>query len=238
MYNIVICEDNKEQIKIILNYLRIIFENIDDNYNYNINIFNSAEEMLEKNIDDVDIFLLDIKMKKMSGMEAAQNIRSRGINSEIIFLTGLIEYAKDGYKVRAYRYILKPIKFDELQESILNCIEEINKNKRKYFLIDQNGKIEKIKIDLIKYIEINRKELIIHLVDKNIIYSWKSIAEFDKKLEKYGFFRVHKSFLVNMIYIDLITNDAVIIGVDKVPVSKYRIKDLKQKFTRFIGRKI
>lgn len=177
-------------------------------------------------------------MKKMSGMEAAQNIRSRGINSEIIFLTGLIEYAKDGYKVRAYRYILKPIKFDELQESILNCIEEINKNKRKYFLIDQNGKIEKIKIDLIKYIEINRKELIIHLVDKNIIYSWKSIAEFDKKLEKYGFFRVHKSFLVNMIYIDLITNDAVIIGEDKVPVSKYRIKDLKQKFTRFIGRKI
>ena len=176
MYNIVICEDNKEQIKIILNYLRIIFENIDDNYNYNINIFNSAEKMLEKNIDDVDIFLLDIKMKKMSGMEAAQNIRSRGINSEIIFLTGLIEYAKDGYKVRAYRYILKPIKFDELQESILNCIEEINKNKRKYFLIDQNGKIEKIKIDLIKYIEINRKELIIHLVDKNIIYSWKSIA--------------------------------------------------------------
>lgn len=236
MYNIVICEDNKEQIKIILNYLRIIFENIDDNYN--INIFNSAEEMLEKNIDDVDIFLLDIKMKKMSGMKAAQNIRSRGINSEIIFLTGLIEYAKDGYKVRAYRYILKPIKFDELQESILNCIEEINKNKRKYFLIDQNGKIEKIKIDLIKYIEINRKELIIHLVDKNIIYSWKSIAEFDKKLEKYGFFRVHKSFLVNMIYIDLITNDAVIIGEDKVPVSKYRIKDLKQKFTRFIGRKI
>lgn len=238
MYNIVICEDNKEQIKIILNYLRIIFENIDDNYNYNINIFNSAEKMLEKNIDDVDIFLLDIKMKKMSGMKAAQNIRSRGINSEIIFLTGLIEYAKDGYKVRAYRYILKPIKFDELQESILNCIEEINKNKRKYFLIDQNGKIEKIKIDLIKYIEINRKELIIHLVDKNIIYSWKSIAEFDKKLEKYGFFRVHKSFLVNMIYIDLITNDAVIIGEDKVPVSKYRIKDLKQKFTRFIGRKI
>ena len=236
MYNIVICEDNKEQIKIILNYVRIIFENIDDNYN--INIFNSAEEMLEKNIDDVDIFLLDIKMKKMSGMKAAQNIRSRGINSEIIFLTGLIEYAKDGYKVRAYRYILKPIKFDELQESILNCIEEINKNKRKYFLIDQNGKIEKIKIDLIKYIEINRKELIIHLVDKNIIYSWKSIAEFDKKLEKYGFFRVHKSFLVNMIYIDLITNDAVIIGEDKVPVSKYRIKDLKQKFTRFIGRKI
>lgn len=64
MYNIVICEDNKEQIKIILNYLRIIFENIDDNYNYNINIFNSAEKMLEKNIDDVDIFLLDIKMKK------------------------------------------------------------------------------------------------------------------------------------------------------------------------------
>lgn len=41
-----------------------------------------------------------------------------------------------------------------------------------------------------------------------------------------------------MIYIDLITNDAVIIGEDKVPVSKYRIKDLKQKFTRFIGRKI
>lgn len=236
MYNIVICEDNKEQIKIILNYLRIIFENIDDNYN--INIFNSAEEMLEKNIDDVDIFLLDIKMKKMSGMEAAQIIRSRGINSEIIFLTGLIEYAKDGYKVRAYRYILKPIKFDELQESILNCIEEINKNKRKYFLIDQNGKIEKIKIDLIKYIEINRKELIIHLVDKNIICFWKSIEESDEKLENYGFFRVHKSFLVNMMYIDLITKDTVFIGEDKVPVSKYRIKDLKQNFTRFIGRKI
>lgn len=57
---------------------------------------------------------------------------------EIIFTTSLIEYVQEGYEVRAYRYLLKPIKIDVLKKHIKSCIEEMSKNRNNYILL--NGK--------------------------------------------------------------------------------------------------
>ena len=62
-------------------------------------------------LDDKEIYFLDIEMKKLTGMDVARKIRERNDKSEIIFTTGLIDYIHDGYEVRAYRYLLKPIQF-------------------------------------------------------------------------------------------------------------------------------
>ncbi|MDQ9831229.1 response regulator, partial [Acinetobacter baumannii] len=72
--------------------------------------------MKEKEVlKDTDIFILDIKMYEVSGMDLAKIIRKENEISEIIFVTSLVAYVQEGYTVRAYRYLLKPINYEELK---------------------------------------------------------------------------------------------------------------------------
>lgn len=128
MLNIVICEDEIEQQEILKDYLEQILNEI--NSKYEILIFNSGEELFKNYLDNIDIFLLDIQMDGLNGMEVARKIRQIDKKEvEIIFTTSLIEYIQEGYEVRAYRYLLKPIKLEDLKKHIILCIEELTKNK-------------------------------------------------------------------------------------------------------------
>jgi len=75
----------------------------------------------------------------------------------------LIDYIQDGYIVRAYRYLSKPVKYEELKEHVLNCIEDIRKKKENFLIIENKGEIVKIPIEKILYIEVRKKELILFL---------------------------------------------------------------------------
>ena len=69
-------------------------------------------------------------MNKLNGMDTARKIRTLDNKAQIIFITSLIEYALEGYEVRAYRYLIKSVKYEDLKENIINCIKEIDiKNK-------------------------------------------------------------------------------------------------------------
>ncbi|HBE9109039.1 TPA: response regulator [Clostridioides difficile] len=73
----------------------------------------------------------DIQVDKLTGIDVAKKIRKKDNDSEIIFIISVIDYIQDGYKVRAYRYLLKPIQFEDLKENI----QIKNKNKLKISLL-------------------------------------------------------------------------------------------------------
>ena len=101
MINIVICEDELEQRNIIKKYINDISKGI--SVKFELLEFESAEEFLLNKIEfkNVDIFILDINMNGMSGMDLARLIREKDDISEIIFVTSLLEYVQDGYTGRA-----------------------------------------------------------------------------------------------------------------------------------------
>lgn len=232
MYRIVLCEDNDIQRSIIKNFIIKIFDEISNQVD--ILEFRSGEEMLNYKLDGIDIFFLDIQMDKISGMDVAKTIRQKNDYSEIIFITALIDYIQDGYKVRAYRYLLKPIEFEDLKEQVLNCIAEIIRKRDNFIIIEGRGTINKIEIDLITYIEVNKKNITIHTLD-DIYCTRNSIEKLEKELKAYNFFRCHKSYLINMKRIEHISKNMVTINGEEVPVSKYRIGNLKTKLTHVLG---
>ncbi|HFQ6525615.1 TPA: response regulator [Clostridioides difficile] len=149
MINIAICEDNFVDRGILNDYLiRIMNEN-----SYNISLFKSGEELLDNYPDDLDILLLDILMKKINGIDTAKKIREFDSNVEIIFITSLLEYALQGYEVKAFRYILKPIEYEQLSINIIQCLDDINNKASKFVYIKCNSDIVKIDIESILYIE-------------------------------------------------------------------------------------
>ncbi|RDY24363.1 DNA-binding response regulator [Romboutsia maritimum] len=235
MIKIVICEDEIVQQEILKDYLEKILDEI--NSKYEILVFNSGEELFKNYPEHVDIFLLDIQMDKLNGMEVARKIRQIDKKEvEIIFTTSLVEYIQEGYEVRAYRYILKPIKLEHLKKHIISCVEEVNKNKRSYIAVNEKNDACKVKVSDITYIEIQKREMTVHTIDKD--YTIKtSMSKVENELSRYNFYRCHKSFMVNIDFIKNIKQYVAILeNQEEVPISRYRFKETKARFLSYLGR--
>lgn len=232
MYRVVICEDDDLQRKKLKELIYKSFEAISNNIE--ILEFKSGEELLEHCLEGIDIFFLDIQMDKLTGMDVAKIIRDKNLTTEIIFITSVVEFIQEGYKVRAYRYLLKPIKYEELKEHIISCVSDIIKKRENFMIVEGKGTINKILINSITYIEVQKKNITIHTVD-NIYYTRNSISNLEKELKMYNFFRCHRCYLINIEYIEFICKNVVTVNSEDIPVSKHRVSDLKTKLTKVVG---
>lgn len=235
LIKIAICEDEEEQQELLRAYIDQIFEGL--SVKYKLELFNSGEELLENYPKDTDILLLDIQMGQINGMDTARKIRKLHDKVEIIFITSLIEYVLEGYEVRAYRYLIKPVKYDDLKNNIINCIKEID-IKNKYILIKEEGNRIKLDINEISYIEVQKEDITIHT--PNQIYEIKgTMNNIEKEINCCRFFRCHKSYLVNLDYIKSIKQYVAILeNKEEVPISRYRFKETKDKFFDLIEDKL
>lgn len=232
MIKIAICEDEPIHRATLENYLNMILK--DKNIQYEIIKFKSGEELIENYEDDTDIILLDIIMDKLTGMEVARKIRKFDDKVEIIFVTSLIDYIQEGYEVRAYRYLIKSIEYEELEKHISSCIDRLLESNKNYILITEENEIHKILVDEITHIEITRRDMIIHTVKRK--YEIRTtLKKMEKDLSEYNFFRCHKSYLINMNHLQSLRQDSVIVNREEVPVSKYRMKELKIQLAYVLG---
>lgn len=235
MIKIAICEDEKEQQDLLKTHINQIFKDLP--IKYSLYTFNSGEELLKNYPKDIDIFLIDIQLNEINGMDTARKIRETDNKAEIIFITSLIEYALEGYEVRAYRYLIKPVKYDDLKMNILNCIKEID-IKNRHIIIKEQGNRIKLDISEITYIEVQKENITIHTLNKT--YEIKgTMNNIEKEINCSRFYRCHKSFLVNLEHIKSIKQYiAVLENGEGVPISRYRFKDTKDRFFDLIEDKL
>lgn len=232
MINIGICDDelySREQIKDILNKLLCSYP-----IKYNIFEFPSGEELLNNYPKNLDILIMDIQMKKINGMNTARHIRKFDENLEIIFMTSFADFMQEGYEVKAYRYILKPISEKKISKNILPCINEILKKRNNYLTISTKNNVDRIKIDSIIYIETARPNILIHTTD-NTYTTKMNLSKLDKTLSEYGFFRCHNSYIINLKKVESMNTNTVIVAKQEILVSKHRIKNLKLAITNVLG---
>ena len=232
MINIGICEDELHYRVNIKDMLGDILSTY--SINYKIYEFSSGEELLSNYPKDLDILIMDIQMKIINGMDTARKIREFDQNLEIIFMTSFSEFMQEGYEVKAYRYILKPISERKISRNILPCINEIMKKKNNYLTINVKNYVDRIKIDSIVYIETDRPNILIYTNDNK--YTTKmSISKIDKILREHGFFRFHNSYIVNLKLVESMNSNTLKIGEKYIPISKYRVKELKLALTNILG---
>ena len=232
MINIGICEDELHYRVNIKDMLGDILSTY--SINYKIYEFSSGEELLSNYPKDLDILIMDIQMKIINGMDTARKIREFDQNLEIIFMTSFSEFMQEGYEVKAYRYILKPISERKISRNILPCINEIMKKKNNYLTINVKNYVDRIKIDSIVYIDTDRPNILIYTNDNK--YTTKmSISKIDKILREHGFFRCHNSYIVNLKLVESMNSNTLKIGEKYIPISKYRVKELKLALTNILG---
>ena len=192
---------------------------------YEIYEFSSGEELLASYPQSLDVLLLDITMGQLNGIETAKEIRS---------FDSTVDIMQEGYVVRAYRYLLKPLDDKKVLKHVMSCIEERLLRQDAHLLIQNRGVFYRIDIPSILYIETKKPGVLIHT--SNRTYEIRmSLSELERRLSGYPFFRSHKSYFIHLVHVDRLLSNAVRIQQEEVPVSKHRIRDLKLSMLKLLG---
>lgn len=203
IYKIAICDDNPADIR----YIRDIVCEWGENRSIEIHTFPSAEAFLFQYEEERgwDILLLDVEMGRMDGVTLAKELRRDNETVQIIFITGYSDYIADGYEVEALHYLLKPVKKDRLLHVLERAAEHLKKNERE-IVLKTPEEIVLMPIREILFLEVRQNYVTVH--GKREVTVKRTLSEFEKELDD-RFFRMGRSFLVNLRVISRVTKKEV-----------------------------
>lgn len=182
-----------------------------------------------------DLLFLDIEMPKMDGITLAKELRKKSEDVPIVFLTGHVEYALEGYEVNALRYLTKPIKEEKLREVLRFVMDKSVSSKQ--ILIKEDGDERFINLSDIIYFEAQNQYVMIYTVTGEFLVR-HNIGDYEIELKNDGFYRVHRGYIVSLAKVKrLVKSDVILEGIDGeviVPVSRNNIKELKAALYAYV----
>ena len=195
-----------------------------------------------------DVVFLDIQMPKLNGFDVVELLADEA--PQIIFVTAFDEYAIKAFDANALDYLLKPVNPDRLKIAIKRLEEKISIEAKPDFknavneivqknlplqriLIKENTKVHVIPVNEIIYIEAQDDYVLIQTLDKSYLKN-ERLANLEAELDSQVFIRIHRSFLVNIDYINRIesySKDSKLVKLKtgfEIPVSRSGYGKLKQ----------
>ena len=203
----------------------------------------SGEDAIMKAIKhQPDVVFLDIEMPKMNGMDVAKSLLELKKVPYLVFATAYPDFAAEAFRYEAIDYLLKPFDEEQLEDAICRLKKRIQSSKP----IKQESTPSKLAVegdDEIIYIHpediyyIYREERVTKIVGKEKEYEAKMpLKDLETRLESYSFFRIHKSYLVNLNYVTRLTpwfNGAYQLELkgkeEKLSVSRNYVKALRER---------
>lgn len=185
--------------------------------------FSDGEDITTDYTADYDIILMDIEMRFMDGMKAAEKIREADQNAVIIFITNMPQYAIQGYKVNALDYMLKPISYFSFSESMNKALKRVKNTEKQYVVISTKGGKMRLDVSQICYVEVLDHTLIYHTTEGKFIAKG-TLRDAENQLDPYHFFSCSRCYLVNLNYVDNYQGSTVYVDGDAIQVSRSRRK--------------
>ena len=233
MIRIALCDDESKVLDEVSQYINKYAEkkNIQS---FEVFPFDSARS-LENALEDAksfDIYVLDIYIGKEMGTVLARNIRKRGIDNPIIFLTTSVEHAPQGYETGTLRYLIKPLdpkKFYEAMDAAFLQAEKVNERLIK--LKTENG-VEAINANHIMYSEAHDHYQYVVLNNHRQIKVRATVTELLTILIRNGgFVRVGNAYIVNLRNVKNVSTYKVDLYNDmSIPIPRGKHVEIKKAF--------
>lgn len=230
---IAICDDDISLNKKLYRFIEDTYKDID----MGIDLYHSGEQFLNKVLSkkpEYDLLLLDIEMDGMDGMSVAAKLKEQAVNTHIVFITSHDEFALSGYEVSAFRFLVKPIQAPKL----LEAIEAVKKERSDQRTLQIQNRDQHILLHVkdIIYLEAQDKQVRFVLQDRTV-HDRNGIDFYAEQLVSDDFYRIHRSYLVNMNDITFIDKLHVrVSNGDSLPVSRLRKKAFDDSFQKFVKR--
>ena len=236
MFRIALCDDEQKILDEVLQYINKYAES-KNIQSLEVFPFDSASS-LKNALDDeksFDIFVLDVYIGKEMGTALAKNIRERGIESPIIFLTTSVEHAPQGYETGTLRYLIKPLEPEKFYEAIDAACLQTEKLQSKLIRFKTENGIESINANNIMYSEAHDHYQYIKLDNGQTIKVRTTVSELYALLAKNdGFFRLGSAYIINLRNIKNLTSSAILLYDNTtIPIPRGKHAELKKVFWNF-----
>lgn len=232
MFRIVLCDDSPADLMVLRGHL----EQLKEKRPVDIISYTDGLDLLKdyKQKGFCDILVLDMRMETMGGIEVAKHIRQLDDEVPILIVTATVDYAVEGYKVGAFRYIVKPVESGDFLSAVEELLDRQQKKQASIFSFPSINGTTKLMTDHIYYLESDLRT--IRVVAKEGTFTFTgTISSLEEQLRTDGFIRIHKSFLVNVSHIYNIFKDSVTMDNKEVlPMSKHKRKEVNQEFLSYM----
>lgn len=190
--------------------------------------------------ESFDILFLDINLNDMEGTTLAAAAKRMMPDARIIFATAYSNYAVKAFELGVDNYILKPFDPDRVKQALEQCVRKMEDikpvpSKSGRLAVNTNRKTVFLEISQIAYIETSGRSCTIHTQSGDYVENLL-LGDYEKKLTPYGFYRIHKSYLINMDAISELfpwASNSVAVKMrgfekDILPVSREKVRQLRQ----------
>ena len=230
---ILLCDDDPAFLVALQEEIRHIFTKL--NRNAALSAFSSPGDIPPELLRDCDMAFLDIDFDRedCNGIGIARKLRQVNSRALVFFVTNYIDYAPEGFEVQAFRYILKRDRDQVLERYILQAMETMAQG-LEYLRLRDKDQIFDIPLQDISYLEVMDHYVSIHAGDRDYTLG-ATLSGMEFNLERHGYLRIHKSYLVNMRHIrkfrsrECLLHDGTSLAVSEKNYSKQKQKYLLWK---------
>ena len=197
----------------------------------------TSPEMLMDIVCAYDFLFIDIELGSENGIDLGIKAKEKHKDCHVVITSNYTKYLIDGYKVKADRYLLKPVSQAQFDEEMAPVFREYYAENTTIY--DEKISRYRIRLSDIVYIDFCDKNAYLVFDNGKKLKTPYPLYYWEEKLAKDSFARCYKSILVNLNYVDtIVKNDILLINKQKIPVSRYYRKQFEQKWLENIQRMI
>ena len=199
------------------------------------NVREAIERLKDKG---ADVMFLDIQMPGANGLQLAEALGRLKYPPAIVFVTAYGEHAAKAFDVNAVDYLVKPVETERLLQALAKVkhytAQFAKDGSAERIPVEKSGKKLLVSTDKIRFIMAKDDYSYLH-TEQDRYLSTVSLAQLEAKLEPYGFFRVHRRYLVNLASVEEVapqSGGTLLLSLageeEKIPVSRRRVASLKK----------
>jgi len=235
--NVCICDDDPRDLARI-QALAEGFAQEHPEFPLSIQAFPASLQLLE-HLDakgGFDLYLLDILMPGLQGMELAERIRARNETAELIFLSSSPEYALEAFNVEASGYLLKPVEKERFDKLVLAAACRMSQPENHFLLLKTKDGLRKILFRELVLVESFNHNRVCSLAGGAKAVTGDTLTSIMKRLDcDRRFFSPHRAYIINMEYIAALNADHILLSTgQKIPVSRASCTALKRAYMDYL----
>ncbi len=228
---IAVCDDEVMECSRMATKIRGILDEME--VPCTIRQFYSGRELLQSS-ETFDIIFLDIIMDGLDGMRTARLVREKAFDKLLVFISASRDYVFDAYDVEAFQYLLKPVEDKKLKSVLRKAVRKTEERSQAFIIVSRERQKKKLFLDDIYYFEIRGRMIDAH--GRGGIFSYyEQIGLLERELQGKGFVRCHKSYLVNLKYVDVYNRQELVLdNGERIAIAKRRYEAFCEAILKYM----
>ncbi|MBR1689738.1 MAG: response regulator transcription factor [Oscillibacter sp.] len=234
MYQVVICEDRPDHAS----YLRELVDACGAPFHVRACCKNAADlDMCLQQDGMPDILLMDIALEDDSGIETVKKLVEGRSSTQVIYVTGYIEYCTSVYETDHVSFLLKPVQAEVLRVALERAAKKAELYNRDGLTLRTGSGVSFIRFHQILYLESSGRKVLIY-AEEGMYSAYTTLDALSQSLDM-RFYRCHKSFFVNLDAVkELCGHDFLLKNNTLVPISSRHTAEAKTAFLHYLSRRL